>query len=155
MGTSWKRPVQILVVDDDTPSAYLMEKCLRDSCVNSRVTCANDGQEALDFLTRVRPHENAPRPDLIFLDLHMPRKDGFEVLAEIKSDHILKRIPVIVMTSSREQIDVNNVYDLHANCYVQKPADLDEFCRLIRSIEEFWFAMALWPTAEPVFSDVD
>jgi chemotaxis family two-component system response regulator Rcp1 len=150
MGNSWIRPVEILLVEDDPLSSYLMEKCLREARVNNRVSCANDGQEAIDFLTRMPPHEKAPRPDLVFLDLHMPRKNGFEVLAQIKADPTLKRIPVIVLTSSCAQSNVNAVYDLHANCYLRKTTDLDELCRQIRLIEEFWFSMALWPNADPV-----
>ena len=155
MGSLWSRPVEILLVDDDALSLYLMERSLRESRISSRVSSVKDGQEAIDFLTRAGSHSAARRPDLVFLDLHLPRKSGFEVLAEIKADSLLRRIPIIVMTSSCEQQDVNAVYDLHANCYLRKPADLEELGRLTRSIEEFWFGMALWPTTEPVVVDLD
>lgn len=102
------------------------------------------------FLRQQGGYGQAPRPDLVFLDLNMPKKNGWEVLAEVKTDPKLKRIPVIVMTNSVDQDDVNSIYDLHANCYLRKPSDLDELLRQIRIIEEFWFGIVLRPNALPV-----
>jgi two-component system response regulator len=102
---------------------------------------------------RLGAYAQAPRPDLIFLDLHMPKKDGWQFLDEIKTDQFLKRIPVIVLTSSSNQAHVNSVYDRHANCYLRKPSDWNELCRQIRLIEEFWFGLVLWPTAAEVAAD--
>jgi len=150
MHNSWTRPVEILLVEDDASSCRLIKESLHGSRIDSHISWVKDGQEAMDFLTHADVHTNAPRPDLIFLDLNMPRKSGLDVLAEIKTDASLKRIPVIVMTASCDQVDVNAVYDLHANCYLRKSADFEELSAQIRLIEDFWFAMVLWPTAEPV-----
>jgi two-component system, chemotaxis family, response regulator Rcp1 len=150
MRYAWHRPIEILLVEDDAASCYLMKAGLRGSKVNHHVSSVNNGEEAIEFLKQHGGYAQAPRPDLVFLDLHLPRKDGREVLAAIKTDLELRRIPVIVLTSSSDQDDVNTVYDLHANCYLTKPSDADELSEQIRAIEEFWFEMVLWPTAAPV-----
>lgn len=144
-----RRPIEILIVEDDPASRYLLEDCLRNSRLDAHVCSVTDGEEAVAYLADVKSNSRTPRPDLILLDLNMPRKDGREVLAEIKRDPALKRIPVIVMTNSREQCDINAVYDLHANCYLRKAFDLEELNRQVRLIEDFWFEMVLRPTADP------
>lgn len=146
------RPAEILLVEDDMGCCALMQRCLSDTAAKHRVSCVSDGVEALQFLKHQGSYGQAPRPDLVFLDLNMPRKNGWEVLAELKADSNLRRIPVIVMTSSSDQNDVNSIYDLHANCYLRKASDLDELCRQIRVIEEFWFGIVLRPNAVPVRS---
>lgn len=144
------RPAEILLVEDDVACCAVMRECLAGTAVNNHVNSVADGEQALLFVRNQGAYGQAPRPDLVFLDLNMPRKNGWEVLAELKTDPSLKRIPVIVMTSSSDQNDVNSIYDLHANCYLRKPSSLDELCRQIQLIEEFWFGIVLWPNAMPV-----
>lgn len=109
------------------------------------LSVVSDGVEALTFLHRQPPYENAPRPDLILLDLNLPRKDGREVLAEIKFDENLKRIPVVVLTTSQDEADIFKAYGLHANCYISKPVDFDQFTHVVQSIESFWFSIVSLP----------
>ena len=144
----WNRPVEILLVEDDQAACRLMQAALTTSAVVHHLSSVCDGDLALDFLRNAGSYKQAPRPDLIFLDIHMPKKDGRELLTEIKADPVLRRIPVIVLTTSGEQQDVNSMYDLHANCYLRKSPDFDSLCRQIQVIEEFWFRMVLWPSAE-------
>jgi CheY-like chemotaxis protein len=111
------------------------------------MSVATDGEEALAFLRRENGHAAAPRPDLVLLDLNLPRKDGREVLAEMKADPDLRRIPVVILTTSKAEEDIVRTYDLHANCYITKPVDLDQFITVVKSIESFWFSVVSLPGA--------
>jgi two-component system, chemotaxis family, response regulator Rcp1 len=139
------RPVQILIVEDNPADARLVREVMRDSKVLNEIHWVPDGVEALAFLRAQGKYADAPRPNLIFLDLNMPRKDGREVLREVKSDEKLKRIPIVVMTSSQAEEDVARAYDQHANCYVRKPIDFDQFHLVVKTLENFWFATVELP----------
>ena len=141
------RPIEILLVEDNHDEASLTIETLSEGRIQNNISLVQDGVEALTFLRREGTHANAPRPDLILLDLNLPRKNGHEVLAEIKLDPDLKRIPIIMMSSSSEKKDVLTSYNLHANCYVTKPLDLDDFIAAVRSIEDFWIAFVKLPAA--------
>jgi CheY-like chemotaxis protein len=141
------RPIEILLVEDTADEAELTIETLREGRISNRVHWVEDGEEALAFLRRQGRHAAAPRPDLILLDLHLPRKSGQEVLAEVKGHPLWKRIPVVVMTSSADEKDVLYAYDRHANCYVTKPIDLDQFMDAVRSIEDFWLTLVRLPAA--------
>jgi len=141
------KPIEILLVEDTTDEAELTMETLQDGRIRNRVHWVQDGEEAMAFLRRQGRYAAAPRPDLILLDLHMPRKDGFEVLAEIKQHPEWRRIPVVVMTSSSKDDDILHAYNLHANCYVTKPLDIDKFMEAVRSIEEFWLTVVHLPAA--------
>jgi two-component system, chemotaxis family, response regulator Rcp1 len=136
--------VTILLVEDNPGDVRLMREAL---CPNGskKLLVVEDGEQAIRFLRRANPYADSPRPDLIFLDLNLPRKDGREVLAEIKADTSLRRIPVIVLTTSEADRDVHRVYDLHANCYVRKPTDLDDYLSVIRACENFWLHIVRLP----------
>jgi CheY-like chemotaxis protein len=137
----------ILLVEDNQGDARLVREALQEARTEAVLEHVLDGHEAMAFLRREGVHAGAARPDLILLDLNLPRKSGREVLAEIKSDSALRRIPVVVLTSSQSEDDILSVYNLHGNCYVPKPADLDRFLTVIRSIEQFWFTTARLPGA--------
>ena len=139
------RPIEILLVEDNPGDVRLTIEALRDAKVHNRVNVAPDGVEAMAFLRQEGKHADAPRPDLILLDLNLPKKDGREVLAEIKADDRLKHIPVVILTTSRAEQDILKSYDLHANCYVTKPVDLDQFISVVRSIEDFWLTVVALP----------
>ncbi len=139
------RPIEILLVEDNPGDVRLTMEALRDAKVHNRISVAKDGVEAMAILRREGQHVNAPRPDLILLDLNLPRKDGREVLAEIKADDRLKQIPVVILTTSHAEQDILKSYDLHANCYVTKPVDLDQFISVVRSIEDFWLTVVALP----------
>ena len=139
------RPVEILLVEDNPDDVVLTKEALAEGKVWCSLSVAEDGVEALDFLHRRGKHADAPEPDLILLDLNLPRKDGREVLAEVKADEDLKHIPVVVLTTSRAEQDVMRSYKLHANCYVTKPVDLDEFITIVHSIEDFWLTVVKLP----------
>jgi chemotaxis family two-component system response regulator Rcp1 len=141
------RTLQLLLVEDNPGDVRLTREALKTGEVAVNLSVAKDGVEAIDFLRRRGEFESAPHPDLILLDLNLPRKNGREVLSEIKSDPELKRIPVLVMTTSRADQDIHRAYSLNANCYITKPMDLDEFLRIVRSIEEFWLKTVTLPTA--------
>jgi chemotaxis family two-component system response regulator Rcp1 len=132
-------PFEILLVEDSPSDAELTVEAMREARVPTRVTVVEDGVSALEFLRRQGVYARAQRPDLILLDLNLPRKDGREVLAEVKTDDVLKSIPVLVLTTSRTEADVVDSYRLHANCYIEKPLDFDHFLKVVRTIEEFWF----------------
>jgi two-component system, chemotaxis family, response regulator Rcp1 len=136
--------IDILIVEDNPGDARLIREALNDK-VFSTLYIVNDGVEALAFLHNQGRFADAPKPDLIILDLNLPRKDGREVLAEIKSDEELMHIPVVIMTISQAEEDILKTYKLHANCYISKPIDLNEFIRIIKSIEEFWFSVVKLP----------
>lgn len=138
-------PINILLVEDNPGDVRLTREALRDTKVINRLTAVSDGVEALDFLRRRGRYQDAARPDLILLDLNLPRRDGREVLAEIKEDQDLKHIPVVVITSSSAEQDVLKSYNLHANCYVTKPVDLDKFVEVVKSIEDFWLGIVKLP----------
>jgi two-component system, chemotaxis family, response regulator Rcp1 len=141
-------PIEILLVEDNPGDVELTREALHDSKVHMRLSVVNDGVDALAFLRREGPHADAPRPDLILLDLNLPKKDGRAVLADVKGDPSLRHIPVVILTSSQAEQDILRAYDLHANCYVTKPVDLDQFITIVRSIEQFWFTVVKLPHAE-------
>lgn len=137
--------LEILLVEDNPGDARLTLLALHDAKVVNRLHLAVDGVEAMAFLRREGRHAGAPRPDIILLDLNLPKKDGREVLAELKSDADLKRIPVVVLTTSKSEEDVLRAYNLNANSYITKPVDLDQFVKVVRTIEDFWFTVVRLP----------
>jgi len=142
---SLTRPAEILLVEDNPGDVRLMQEALREGKVANQVHVARDGVEAMAFLRREGDYANAPRPDIILLDLNLPRKDGREVLADLKSDENLRRIPVVVLTTSQAEEDILRAYNLHANCYVTKPVDLGQFLDLVKNIEQYWLVMVCLP----------
>ncbi len=140
------KPIEILLVEDNPGDVRLTIEALKEAKVINHLTVLKDGVEALAFLRRQGSYAAAPRPHLIVLDLNLPKKDGREVLADIKADDNLKRIPVVVLTTSQDEQDVLKSYNLHANCYITKPVDLDQFVRVVRSIEDFWLGIVVLPT---------
>ncbi|MDB4985061.1 MAG: Two-component system response regulator [Myxococcaceae bacterium] len=140
------QPIEILLVEDNAADVRLTQEALREGKVRNRLTVARDGEEALELLQRRGSHASATRPDLILLDLNLPRRDGREVLAAIKSDDELKRIPVVVLTTSSAETDILRSYDLHANCYITKPVDLEQFIAVIKSIDDFWLTVVRLPS---------
>ncbi len=141
-----RRPVEILLVEDSAADARLTAEALKQSKIINNLHVARDGAEAMKFLRRENGDADAPTPDLILLDLNMPRMDGREVLEVIKNDDVLKTIPVVIMTTSREEKDVMQSYAAHANCYIRKPLDVNGFFDVVSSIENFWFEMVVLPT---------
>jgi CheY-like chemotaxis protein len=139
------RAIEILLVEDNPGDVRLIREALRDGKVWNNPHVVADGESALDFVFRRGEHADAPRPDLILLDLNLPKKDGREVLKVIKSDPDLRRIPVVVLTTSKEEEDVLRAYNLAANCYVSKPVEFDEFMKVIRMIEDFWLTIVALP----------
>lgn len=139
------KAVEILLVEDNPGDVRLTQEALKEAKVINRLTVLKDGVEALAFLRREGSYANAPRPHLILLDLNLPKKDGREVLAEIKDDEKLKRIPVVVLTTSQNEQDVLKTYNLHANCYITKPVDLNQFITVVKSIEDFWLGIVVLP----------
>ena len=144
-GNIWGRPVEILLVEDNPGDIILIQEVLANSKIINNLHITMDGVEALAFLRREGYYANKPCPDLILLDLNLPRKTGHEVLAEIKNDDSLRRIPVVILTISNDDKDILKVYDLHANCYVTKPVQLNQFVDIVKSIENFWFAIVTLP----------
>ena len=140
------RPIEILLVEDNRGDARLTVEALKEGKVRNKLYITEDGVEAMAFMHREGKYANAPRPDLILLDLNLPKKDGREVLAEIKDDPKLKRIPVVVLTISKAQEDILKTYSLHANCYITKPVDLEQFITVVKSIEDFWLTTAKLPS---------
>jgi chemotaxis family two-component system response regulator Rcp1 len=141
-------PVEILLVEDNPGDVRLTMEALKDSRLLNHIHVAKDGIQALAFLHREGIYANAPRPALILLDLNLPRKDGREVLAEIKVDPLLKSIPVVVLTTSEAEQDIIKSYTLHANCYITKPFDLEKFIQVVKSIEDFWLTIVKLPHLE-------
>src|SRR5205823_9675998 len=141
-------PIEILLVEDSPSDVDLTREALDDTKVHNNLSVVGDGVEALAFLRREGQYASAPHPDLILLDLNLPKKGGREVLAEIKSDPVLRRIPVVVLTTSEAEQDIVESYNLHANCYVKKPVDLDAFIQVVRSIDNFWLAIVKLPPVE-------
>jgi chemotaxis family two-component system response regulator Rcp1 len=139
------KPIEILLVEDNPGDVRLTQEALKENKIRNTLHVAVDGVEAMAFLRREGKHARSPRPDLILLDLNLPKKDGREVLAEIKTDEDLKRIPVVILTTSSAEQDILKTYNLHANCYITKPVDLGQFIGVIRSIEDFWLAVVKLP----------
>ena len=140
------KPIEILLVEDNPADVRLTQEALKEGKVRNNLFVARDGVEAIEFLRRQGPHANATKPDLILLDLNLPRKDGREVLAEIKNDDNLRTIPVVVLTTSSAEADILKSYNLHANCYITKPVDLEQFVQVIKSIDDFWLTVVRLPS---------
>ena len=138
-------PIEILLVEDNPGDVRLTKEALKEGKVYSNLHTVKDGVEAMEFLRKQGKYKDVPRPDIILLDLNLPRKDGREVLEEIKSDDVLKRIPVVVLTTSKAEEDVLRTYNLHANCYVTKPVDLEKFIVVVKSIDIFWLTVVTLP----------
>ena len=139
------RPVEILLVEDNPGDVRLTQEALKESKIINHLSVVMDGMEAVEYLRREGRFAQAVRPDLILLDLNLPRKNGWEVLAELKEDRDLRRIPVVVLTISQDEEDVFKAYNLHANCYVTKPLDLNRFLKVVQSIEDFWLTIVKLP----------
>ena len=137
--------VEILLVEDNSADVRLVQEVMSEAKVRHRLHLVRDGEETMDFLRREGKYADAPCPGLILLDLNLPGKDGREVLAEIKADENLKHIPVVVLTISQAEEDILKSYDLHANCYITKPVDLEQFIRVVKSIENFWLSVVKLP----------
>ncbi len=144
-GLKTVRPIEILLVEDNPGDVRLTREALKDAKMSNTLHVVEDGVAALDFLYRRVPYEAVPRPDLILLDLNLPRKNGREVLAEIKADGAIKAIPVVVLTTSQAEEDILRAYHLHANCYITKPVDFIQFTTIVRSIEDFWLTIVTLP----------
>jgi chemotaxis family two-component system response regulator Rcp1 len=142
------KPVDILLVEDNPGDVRLTKEALRDAKVRNKIFVAKDGVEAMEFLRKEGSFTDMQTPDLILLDLNLPRKNGREVLTEIKNDPELKRIPVVILTSSTADEDILKAYNLHANCYITKPVDLNGFVKIMHSLEEFWFTIVKLPPEE-------
>lgn len=144
-GSALGRPIEILLVEDSPGDVRLTREVLKEGKVLNNLNVVGDGVAALAFLRRENQYTHAPRPDLILLDLNLPKKDGREVLAEIKTDRSWQRIPIVVLTTSQAEEDILKAYNLHANCYITKPIDLDQFIRVLRVIEDFWLTIVKLP----------
>jgi CheY-like chemotaxis protein len=138
-------PIEVLLVEDNPGDAQLTRIALEDSKISIHLNVVEDGVEAMAFLRKQEKYVKAAHPDMVLLDLNLPRKDGREVLAEIKGDENLKRIPVVVLTTSQAEEDILKAYNLAANCYITKPVDFDQFVKIVQSIENFWFAIVKLP----------
>jgi two-component system, chemotaxis family, response regulator Rcp1 len=138
-------PIEILLVEDNPADVVLTEAVLAEAKVANRLWVARDGKEAMEFLRRETRHPGSPRPDLMLLDLNLPRKGGLEVLAEMKADRELRAIPVVVLTTSAAERDVLAAYDQHVNAYITKPVDLDQFVAVVRAVDDFWLAVVRLP----------
>ncbi len=139
------KQVEILLVEDNPGDIDLTSEALEDSKIKNNLHIAIDGQEALDFLYKKGKFKDSPTPDIILLDLNLPKVDGREVLENIKAHKNLRRIPVVILTSSKAEEDIIKTYDLHANCYIQKPLDFDNFLEIVRKIESFWMSIVVLP----------
>jgi two-component system, chemotaxis family, response regulator Rcp1 len=139
--------IEILLVEDNPGDVRLTQEALKEARINNNIHVVSNGVEAVEYLRRQGSFAAAVRPDLILLDLNLPRKDGREVLEEIKNDPDLKRIPVVVLTTSKAEEDIVKTYNLHANCYISKPVDLDQFIRVVQSIQDFWLTIVRLPPA--------
>ncbi len=141
-------PVHILIVEDNATDVMIMREAFANSTWNATLHVASNGEDAMKLLRRVGEHADAPRPDLILLDLNMPRKNGHEVLSEIKSDLLLLRIPVVILTTSQAENDISQAYAAHANCYIRKPVDFEHFDEVMRAIVHFWFDLVSLPVTK-------
>ncbi|WP_440222443.1 response regulator [Dokdonella sp. MW10] len=142
------RLIEILLVEDNEGDVRLTREAFAEGHIRNRLHVVNDGEQALAFLRREGAWKDAPQPDLVLLDLNLPRLDGREVLSAIKVDPRLKHIPVVVLTSSRTEQDLLRAYDLHANCFITKPVEFEQFIEVIRSIENFWLTIVVLPPKE-------
>ena len=143
--TSTEHPVVILMVEDNPTDVLIAREGFAGAKMLNTLHVADDGIEAIEFLNQRGKYAGAPRPDLIVLDLNMPRKNGQEVLAEIKADDNLKNIPVVILTTSKSEDDISKAYGLHANCYISKPVDFDEFTEVVQTIQDFWLSVVTLP----------
>ncbi len=142
------QPIEILLVEDNPGDIRLTQEALKEGRIHNHLNIVRDGISALEYLTQAGPYAHAIRPDLILLDLNLPKMDGREVLAKIKTNPKLKRIPVVILTTSKNEEDILKSYNLHANCYITKPVDLEQFFEVIRSIEGFWLTIVRLPPRE-------
>lgn len=143
-----ERAIEILLVEDNPGDVRLTQEVLKEGSVRNRLNVVGDGVEALAYLRKAPPFQDSARPDLILMDLNLPRKNGQEVLGEIKKDSELRSIPVVILTTSKAEQDILETYDLHANCYITKPVDLEQFIRVISMIEDFWFTIVRLPRVQ-------
>jgi chemotaxis family two-component system response regulator Rcp1 len=143
--TELVEPIEILLAEDNPGDIRLTQQALKDSKMHNNLHVVNDGEQAVAFLRNESPYEDAPRPGLFLLDLNMPKKDGREVLEEIKDDPVLRRIPTVVLTTSKADQDVLAAYQLHANAYITKPVDFDQFIEVVQGIREFWLSIVRLP----------
>lgn len=143
--TNHSRPINLLLIEDNPGDVRLTQEAFKEGKLSYNMDVVMDGVEAIRFLRKQSPYDSAVTPDIILLDLNLPKKDGREVLAEIKNDDELRRIPVIILTTSNAEQDILKSYDLHVNCYINKPVDFDRFFDIIQKIEDFWFATAILP----------
>lgn len=139
------RPIEILMVEDNPGDVRLTREALKEGKIWNEIQVVSDGVAALEFLRRKPPYETAPRPDLVLLDLNLPKKDGREVLSSMKADPLLKAIPVVILTTSQAEEDVIRAYNLNCNCYVTKPVDFEQFTRIVQAIEHFWLTIVTLP----------
>jgi chemotaxis family two-component system response regulator Rcp1 len=140
--------IEILLVEDNPGDVRLTREALKEAKIRNRLSVAGDGVEAMAFLRREGIYSAAPRPDIVLLDLNLPKKDGRQVLTEVKADPELRRIPVVILTTSKAEEDIIKTYDLHANCFVTKPVDFDQFVKVVQSIEHFWLSIVTLPPAD-------
>jgi CheY-like chemotaxis protein len=140
-------PIEILLVEDSPADVRLAQEAMKEAKVLNNLSVVDDGIKAMQFLRREGPYAEAARPDLVLLDLNLPRKDGREVLDEIKRDEGLRRIPVVILTTSQTDEDILRAYDLHCNCYITKPVDFQQFMHVVKSIESFWLTLVRLPSA--------
>lgn len=140
------KPIDILMVEDNAGDARLAEEAFKESKMMNKLHRVKDGVEALSFVRQTDGFDDAPRPDIILLDLNLPKKDGRQVLEELKNDPDLKTIPVVVLTTSEAEQDILKSYELHANCYITKPVDLDKFMGIVKRLEDFWLSIVKLPT---------
>jgi chemotaxis family two-component system response regulator Rcp1 len=145
MNAAEGKPAEIVLVEDNAGDVRLIVEAFKENEFLNNLHVAKDGVEAMEFLHKEGKYANRLHPDLILLDLNLPKKDGREVLEEVKADPNLKRIPVIILTSSKAEADIFKTYDLHANCYITKPIDMDQFIKVVRSIEDFWLTIVKLP----------
>lgn len=139
------RPIEILLVEDNPGDARLTQEAFREGKLSNRLTVVGDGVEALAYLRRAGTYAASVRPDIVLLDLNLPKKDGRDVLAEVKGDEQLRRIPIVILTTSTSEQDILKAYDLHANCYITKPVNLEQFLTVVKSIEDFWLSIVTLP----------
>ena len=145
MSANTGKAVKILLVEDNPGDVRLAKEALHDGKINNELHVVEDGVKALEYLRKKGMYAKKPRPDLVLLDLNLPKKDGREVLAEIKEDDDLRRIPVVILTISKDEEDIMNTYNSHANCYITKPLDMKQFIKVVKAIEDFWFTIVKLP----------
>lgn len=138
-------PIEILLVEDNPADVRLMREALKESKVRNDMHVVEDGVEAMAYLRRQGKYSKSSVPDIVFLDLNLPKKSGIEVLAEVKADESLKKIPIVVLTTSKDEVDIVKSYNLHANCFITKPVDLEQFIHVIKSTEDFWLTIVKLP----------